>query len=359
MAQPATKRLVTEAALTTTTTTLETPAGAQTKVDTHAAAADPHGDRTYTTTQITTATNTRVAKWQPNTAYAAGDIVMAPDGGTVQRLTAGTSGTTYTPANWVTAPGAAHITGTPLTTTNGIIGGDASLIMGPGDRQLIFGTGTGQAAEPATYRWSVKADSTAESTGGAGTDFRITRFNDTGTAQNSPVFIKRSNGYTGVSPDTTVTTPAAPVHVERSTTGSILLIRHTHATDPGPGIVTEAASTAGFALGTGLTADTSQRHRIRVDGRMEWGPGNANRDTFLYRNGLGQLRTDNDFYVVQNLRIGGAGTNPSAGGGVGVIAIATATTLPTTNPTGGVVYVDAGALRYRGSAGTVTTLAPA
>jgi hypothetical protein len=33
--------------------------------------------------------------------------------------------------------------------------------------------------------------------------------------------------------------------------------------------------------------------------------------------------------------------------------------LPTTNPTGGVVYVDAGALRYRGSAGTVTTLAPA
>lgn len=238
-------------------------------------------------------------------------------------------------------------------------GGAASLIMGPGDRQLIFGTGTDHLAEPGTYRWAVKADSTAESTGGAGTDFRITRFSDAGAVLNSPVFIKRSSGYVGVGPDSSVSAPAAPLHVERSTAGSILLIRHTHATDPGPGIVAEAASTAGFALGTGLTGDTSQRHRIRVDGRMEWGPGNGNRDTFLYRNGLGQLRTDNDFYIVQNLRVGGAGTNPSAGGGVGVLAIAPATTLPTTNPTGGVLYVEAGALRYRGSAGTTTTLAPA
>ena len=48
------------------------------------------------------------------------------------------------------------------------------------------------------------------------------------------------------------------------------------------------------------------------------------------------------------------------GGGKGVLAIANATTAPTTNPTGGgILYVSGGALKYRGSSGTVTTLASA
>jgi hypothetical protein len=50
----------------------------------------------------------------------------------------------------------------------------------------------------------------------------------------------------------------------------------------------------------------------------------------------------------------------SYGGGVGVIYVANASTAPTTNPTGGgVLYVEAGALKYRGSSGTVTTIANA
>lgn len=58
-----------------------------------------------------------------------------------------------------------------------------------------------------------------------------------------------------------------------------------------------------------------------------------------------------------NYAIGGAA---SAGGGQGVIFIANCTTAPTTNPTGGgIFYVEAGALKYRGSSGTVTTIAPA
>jgi hypothetical protein len=48
-----------------------------------------------------------------------------------------------------------------------------------------------------------------------------------------------------------------------------------------------------------------------------------------------------------------------AGAGVKVIGIANGT-APTANPTsGGVLYVEAGALKYRGSSGTVTTIAPA
>jgi len=48
------------------------------------------------------------------------------------------------------------------------------------------------------------------------------------------------------------------------------------------------------------------------------------------------------------------------GTGDGVIGIANATTVPSTNPAGGgVLYAEAGALKWRGSAGTVTTIAAA
>jgi hypothetical protein len=44
----------------------------------------------------------------------------------------------------------------------------------------------------------------------------------------------------------------------------------------------------------------------------------------------------------------------------GVTSIANATTVPSTNPTGGgFLYSEGGALKWRGSSGTVTTIAPA
>jgi hypothetical protein len=56
----------------------------------------------------------------------------------------------------------------------------------------------------------------------------------------------------------------------------------------------------------------------------------------------------------------GIGTTDQFGGGVKVVGIANAGTVPASNPTGGgVLYVEAGALKYRGSSGTVTTIANA
>jgi hypothetical protein len=50
----------------------------------------------------------------------------------------------------------------------------------------------------------------------------------------------------------------------------------------------------------------------------------------------------------------------SLGGGNGILAMANATTVPSTNPTGGgIIYIEAGALKYRGASGTVTTIAAA
>jgi hypothetical protein len=70
--------------------------------------------------------------------------------------------------------------------------------------------------------------------------------------------------------------------------------------------------------------------------------------------------------VFQRLGAGGAGgnvgfrTGDQFGGGRGVIAIANAVAAPSVNPRGGgVLYVEGGALKYRGSQGTVTTIAPA
>src|SRR5690606_3132550 len=64
------------------------------------------------------------------------------------------------------------------------------------------------------------------------------------------------------------------------------------------------------------------------------------------------------FTINSNKNFGFNGT--SFGGGVRVFFIANATTVPTSNPTGGgILYTSGGALFYRGSSGTVTMIANA
>ena len=62
-----------------------------------------------------------------------------------------------------------------------------------------------------TARWSLIGNSTSESGGNTGTDFKISRFDDSGAFIDSPFFIKRSTGYIGIG-DTT-TSPSATVHI--------------------------------------------------------------------------------------------------------------------------------------------------
>jgi hypothetical protein len=67
--------------------------------------------------------------------------------------------------------------------------------------------------------------------------------------------------------------------------------------------------------------------------------------------------------VFQRLAAGGnigLRTRSQFGGGKGVIGIANAKEVPSVTPAeGGVLFVEDGALKYRGSAGTVTVIAPA
>ncbi len=63
-------------------------------------------------------------------------------------------------------------------------------------------------------------------------------------------------------------------------------------------------------------------------------------------------------FPLANLAVGGTGSFGGATGGA--VFIANATAVPSSNPTGGgILYVQAGALKYRGSSGTITTIAAA
>lgn len=66
----------------------------------------------------------------------------------------------------------------------------------------------------------------------------------------------------------------------------------------------------------------------------------------------------NVFLIDDNGNIGMNSTN--YGSGTGVVAIGNASAVPSANPpSGGILYVQSGALKYRGSSGTITTIANA
>ena len=61
-------------------------------------------------------------------------------------------------------------------------------------------------------RWSIRADNTSETGGNAGSDFRIVRYDDAGTALDAPIFIKRSNAQVGIG----TITPTARVDINNT-----------------------------------------------------------------------------------------------------------------------------------------------
>jgi hypothetical protein len=85
----------------------------------------------------------------------------------------------------------------------------------------------------------------------------------------------------------------------------------------------------------------------------------ANGNVVFEVTGAGNPVSRSTHYFPAALQLGA--TTADLGGSAGaVISMKNATTAPTTNPTGGgILFVSGGALKYRGSSGTVTTLAPA
>jgi len=110
----------------------------------------------------------------------------------------------------------------------------------------------------------------------------------------------------------------------------------------GGGTVAEDAALF-FDKTTGDAATITEAWAMDI---KQWTGGIRQRQTSLRNRPAGTLQLFKD--------------SDAFGGGVGVLGIGNAGTVPNSNPAGGgVLYAEAGALKWRGSGGTVTTIAPA
>lgn len=111
---------------------------------------------------------------------------------------------------------------------------------------------------------------------------------------------------------------------------------------------------AGAGVGAGSFAifdGSMTAYRFQIDTSGNWLPGSDLGSTAGSSSKRLSAVHSRDYYV-------GAAGGAGLGSGSGVVSIANAITAPTTNPSGGgVLYVEGGALKYRGSSGTVTTIA--
>jgi len=126
---------------------------------------------------------------------------------------------------------------------------------------------------------------------------------------------------------------------------------------------------SGVAVGTNITWNTAGSINL-VNGGLTWQKPITTSDTTDSSSiSTGSMITGGGLGVAKNVYIGGSlnavgnvglvAAN-SFGGGTGVISINNRSVVPTTNnASGGILFVEAGALKFRGSAGTVTTIAPA
>lgn len=92
-------------------------------------------------------------------------------------------------------------------------------------------------------------------------------------------------------------------------------------------------------------------------GQFQWDEANAV-FSFITAGHGAPIRFGNNWIYLTTTRNVGFGTDTQFGSGQGVVSIANATVVPSTNPTGaGVLYVSGGALMYRSPGGKTTTLA--
>jgi len=113
--------------------------------------------------------------------------------------------------------------------------------------------------------------------------------------------------------------------------------------------------TQGQVSGNLVTADAAALYGIDLDTTVTtiaaYGNSISGGTTSPIRGGHGFT------HMRGNLTLSAAAANGTTGSGLGVFGMRNAATVPSTNPTsGGILYVEAGALKYRGSSGTVTTL---
>ncbi|MEV4532553.1 hypothetical protein AB0J82_01840 [Asanoa sp. NPDC049518] len=165
------------------------------------------------------------------------------------------------------------------------------------EKALVFTNDT----DAKKSRWKIRTTSEAESGANAGSNFEVARYNDSGTMIDQPLIVNRASGQITLSGRSGT---GGGVVINRNT-GVALAVNTTGAA--GQAVVVTGADTASAAYQTKITGDTTNRFRVLVDGKMEWGNGTAARDTNLYRSGVDTLKTDDTLHVGSYFRHLGAG----------------------------------------------------
>ncbi|MEU6572283.1 hypothetical protein [Streptomyces sp. NPDC046805] len=214
----------------------------------------------------------------------------------------------------------------------------------------------------AVSRWEAQVDDVAEDGTGAGSDFRLSARNDDGTFNKTVIHARRSDG--------TITFGTTTHHGSAQVTSAGALGLRDITADPatttsgvflyskaGLPYIKQADGTV-FQVGAGgagavSSVNTKTGAVVLAASDVNALPSNAD-GTSTGSLTLGGSLTAGSTSTFPNLRVGASGT---FGGGSGsVLAIAEATTVPSSAPQGVVMYVEGGVLKVRQKDQTVVVV---
>ena len=156
---------------------------------------------------------------------------------------------------------------------------------------------------------------------------------------------------------------------ELASASAVLQIRATNAEYNQPALRIDQAGRRGGAASIKIVDPNPDIELVESDVADAGHPARGKYEIAVQADELqinGRKEDDSGFESIMVFQRLGAGgnigfrTGSQFGAGKGIIAIGNALVTPSVNPGGGgVLYVENGALKYRGSGGTVTTIAPA
>nr|WP_308800995.1 hypothetical protein [Streptomyces polyasparticus] len=303
-------------------------------------------------------------------------------------------GFTGTPAQWLAslvgprgAPGVVtSVNGQSapaITLTAGDVGAlPASGVVSGGNLLLDSPTGDYRGFSFTTAsknRWVYQVDNTAETGADAGSNFELANWSDAGGWKSAVLYGLRATGDLGIGTKALVNgaklTVSGATAFKNTTAptenpaggavlwaqGGTLNVRQSNgATFP---LVNALPATGGVVTGqlaVNQPADGTTDIFLVRDKTSTWVAAVSADGLLMANKGIQTqtfLRSLNDVYALRNIEVGGSNAVTN---GQRVVAFNPAATVPTTAPAnGGVLYAEAGALKWRGANGTVTTIAPA
>lgn len=303
------------------------------------------GNGTNSATRLGIGTNNYVLTSNGTTAVwaAAGGSMVYPAAG-IANSTGTAWGTSYTTTGTGTVVALAT---SPVFTTPNIGTPSAATLTNATGLPLTTGvTGTLPIANGGTNATGFSGANLLVRTDSSNTALTQSSITDNGTTVSvSSVFnVTGVTTITGAASGLVVTVNTASFSVTPTVAGLITLGRTT-----GTGLITVGQSTASQTVGiaTGVTASGSTK-------AVNLGTSGAAGSTTTIT--VGSTAGTSTTQLNGNVGLGVSTFGTSAANVLGMINA----TAPTTSPAGmGQLYVDAGALKYRGSAGTVTTIAAA